>query len=116
MSTKTSSAVTTVTTVTTATTKVDTIDLTASDAEKALSKFIAAREAIKALEVQKEEAEARLRELLGDAEVGMIRGVERFKLQHSSNTKIDRKALEAGWPEAYAATLVKTPYDFIKAL
>ena len=113
MSTKTSSAVTTVTSVTT---KVDTIDLTATDAEKALAKFIAAREAIKALEAQKEEAEARLRELLGSAEVGTIRGVERFKLQHSTNSKIDRKALEAGWPEAYEATLVKTPYDFIKAL
>lgn len=113
MSTKTSSAVTTVTSVTT---KVDAIDLTATDAEKALAKFIAAREAIKALEAQKEEAEARLRELLGSAEVGTIRGVERFKLQHSTNSKIDRKALEAGWPEAYEATLVKTPYDFIKAL
>jgi hypothetical protein len=61
-------------------------------------------------------AEARLRELLGDAGVGLIRGVERFKLQNSTNSKIDRKALEAGWPEAYEATLVKTPYDFIKAL
>ena len=116
MSTKTSSAVTTVTTVSTATTKVETIDLTATDAEKALFQFIAAREAIKAHEEQKEKAEARLRELLGDAEVGMIRGVERFKLQNSSNSKIDRKALEAGWPEAYEATLVKTPYDYVKAL
>jgi hypothetical protein len=24
--------------------------------------------------------------------------------------------LEAGWPEAFEATLVKTPYDYIKAL
>jgi len=116
MSTKTSSAVTTVTTVTTATTKVEVVDLTATDAEKVLFQFIAAREAIKVHEAQKEAAEARLRELLGTAEVGMIRGVERFKLQHSSNSKIDRKALEAGWPEAFEATLVKTPYDFIKAL
>jgi len=116
MSTKTSSAVTTVTTVATATTKVDVVDLTATDAEKVLFQFIAAREAIKVHEEQKEKAEAHLRELLGTAGIGMIRGVERFKLQNSSNTKIDRKALEAGWPEAFVATLVKTPYDFIKAL
>ena len=116
MSTKTSSAVTTVTTVTTATIKVEAVDLTATDAEKVLAKFVAAREAIKVLEAQKQEAEAHLRELLGAAEVGMIRGVERFKLQHSTNTKIDRTALAAGWPEAYESTLVKTPYDFIKAL
>jgi hypothetical protein len=116
MSTKTSSAVTKVTTTTTAVTTVNTVDLTATEAEKVLFQFIAAREAIKAHEAQKDLAEARLRELLGDAGVGMIRGVERFKLQNSTNSKIDRKALEAGWPEAYEATLVKTPYDFIKAL
>jgi hypothetical protein len=74
------------------------------------------KEAIKALEAQKEEAELALREFLGEAEVGIIRGVERFRLANSSNSKIDRKALEAGWPEAYEATLVKTPYNFIKTL
>jgi hypothetical protein len=46
----------------------------------------------------------------------MIRGVERFKLQNSHNTSIDRVKLQAGWPEAFEATLKKTPYDFIKAL
>jgi predicted phage-related endonuclease len=113
MSKTTSSAVTTVTSVTT---KVETIDLTATNAEKALAKFIAAKEAIKVLEAQKEEAEEALRELLGTAEVGVIRGVERFRLAHSSNSKIDRKALQAGWPDAYEATLVSTPYDYIKTL
>jgi predicted phage-related endonuclease len=103
------------TTVVTAT-KVETIDLTATNAEKALNKFIAAKEAIKALEAQKEEADLARREFLGEAEVGIIRGVERFRLANSSNSKIDRKALEAGWPEAYEATLVKTPYNFIKTL
>jgi len=113
MSKTTSSAVTTTTTVVT---KVETIDLTATNAEKALAKFIAAKEAIKALEAQKEEAEAALREFLGTAEIGVIRGVERFRLTHSSNSKIDRKALQAGWPDAYEATLVSTPYDYIKTL
>lgn len=116
MSTKTSSAVKTVTTVTEVTTKVDVVDLTATDAEKALYQFIAAREAIKVHEDQQKKAEARLRELLGDAQVGMIRGVERFKLQNSHNTSVDRAKLQAGWPEAFEATLKKTPYDFIKAL
>jgi predicted phage-related endonuclease len=106
----------TVTTETKVSVKVETIDLTATTAEKALSKFIAAKEAIKALEAQKEEAEAVLRDFLGTAEVGIIRGVERFRLTHSSNSKIDRKALQAGWPDAYEATLVSTPYDYIKTL
>ena len=99
----------------TSTVKTTTV-VTATNAEKALNKFIAAKEAIKALEAQKEEAELALREFLGEAEVGIIRGVERFRLANSSNSKIDRKALEAGWPEAYEATLVKTPYNFIKTL
>jgi predicted phage-related endonuclease len=116
MSTKTSSAVTTVTTSTTAITKVEHIDLTATDAEKQLMKFIAAKEAIKVLEAQKEEAELALRTLLADAQVGIIRGVERFKLANSSNSKIDREALKTGWPEAFEATLVKTPYTFIRNL
>jgi predicted phage-related endonuclease len=106
----------TVTTETKVSIKVETIDLTATKAEKALAKFIASKEALKVIEAQKDEAEAELRELLGTAEVGMIRGVERFRLAHSSNSKIDRKALQAGWPDAYEATLVSTPYDYIKTL
>jgi predicted phage-related endonuclease len=92
------------------------VDLTATNAEKALAKFIATKEAIKALEEQKAAAEQELRSLLGDAEVGMIRGVERFKLAHSSNSKIDRKVLQEVFPEAFEKTLVTTPYTFIKTL
>ena len=57
-----------------------------------------------------------LRELLGNADVAIIGGVERFKLAHSTNSKIDRKVLQELFPEAFEATLVKTPYTFIKTI
>ena len=97
---------------------VDKVDLTkdAAGVEKALAAFIFAKDAIKSYEEKKAAAEAQLREFLGDAEVAMIGGVERFKLASRVNTSIDRKELQAGWPEAFEATLKKTPYDFIQTL
>ena len=96
----------------------DKVDLTnkAAQAEKALAAFTFAKDAIKAYEEKKAEAELVLRELLGEADVAIIGGVERFKLAHSTNSKIDRKVLQELFPEAFEATLVKTPYTFIKTI
>ena len=96
----------------------DKVDLTtqAAVAERALAAFVMAKDAIKAYEEKKAEAEAMLRFLLGDADVAIIGGVERFKLAHSTNSKIDRKVLQELFPEAFEATLVKTPYTFIKTI
>ena len=93
-------------------------DLTnkAAQVEKALAEFVNAKDAIKAYEIKKAAAEEVLRGLLGDSDVAVVGGVERFKLAHSTNSKIDRKILEEVFPEAFAATLVRTPYTFIKTL
>lgn len=105
---------------TTETTKVSVstpvVNLDNTDAATHIAKFEAAKAAIKALEEQKAAAEAALRELLGEAEVGTIAGVKRVKLAQSSNSKIDRKVLQEAYPEAYEATLVVTPYTFLKTL
>ena len=104
--------------VSTVTKVTDKVDLTskAAQAEKALAAFTMAKDAIKAYEDKKAEAELILRELLGEADVAIIGGVERFKLAHSTNSKIDRKVLQELFPEAFEATLVKTPYTFIKTI
>jgi hypothetical protein len=94
----------------------DVVDVTGTDAFEALEQFKAAKAAIKALEEQKDEAEARLRELLGDAEIAEMNGQVLYKLAHSTNSKIDRKLLGDLYPEALAQTTVKTPYTFIKAV
>jgi len=112
------STVITETKVSTVTKVSDKVDLTskAAAAEQALAAFTNAKEAIKAYEDKKAAAELVLRELLGNADVAVIGGVERFKLAHSTNSKIDRKVLQETFPEAFEATLVKTPYTFIKTL
>ena len=85
------------------------------DAKKAFEAFNALKAAQKVLDEQKAAAEAKLREILGDAEVVVVEGEEIYKLAHRVNTSIDKKKLLEVFPEAYEATLKQTPYDFITA-
>ena len=55
-----------------------------------------------------------LRPALGGASTAILRGVVAYKLQNSSNSRIDGEKLIQGWPEAHAACYVKTPYTFVK--
>ena len=87
--------------------------LPATIAEELIREFNEAKAAIKAFTSVKEAAENKLRELLGDAEAGTIDGVERVRVSRRNSSKIDRKALQAAWPEAYEATLVETPYTVL---
>lgn len=92
------------------------IDVTGTDAAEALAKFQDAKKAIKALEDAKAEAEARLREILGDAEIAVLNGQELYKLAHRTNSRVDKKLLTALAPELVDKVTVVTPYDFIQAL
>lgn len=61
--------------------------------------------------------EAELRELMGDEEQIVIRGVVVAKLSSERHSVIvDQKTLLAAFPEAYAATVTKKPYRFITVL
>jgi predicted phage-related endonuclease len=105
------------TTTTTTTTKVTTTDevaLLEESAEALIVAFNNAKAAIKALEGEKAEAEKALRELLGDAEVGTINGVERVRIVSRVTSKIDRDLLKTGFPEAFEATYVQTPYTVLQ--
>lgn len=105
---------TTTTTTTTVTTTEEVIDLDAS-AEALIKQLNDAKAAIKALKAVQDEADNKLRELLGAAVAGRIGGVERVRIVTRSNSHIDRDALKAGWPEAFDATLLVTPYTIIQA-
>ena len=83
--------------------------------EAVLIAFNEAKAAIKLLEAKKAEAEKTIREALAGNDVGRINGVERVRIQHRVNSKIDRDALKTAWPEAFEATLVQTPYTVISA-
>lgn len=111
-----STNVKTVTKVTEVTTSSTSVELDNTPAASLIEEFNAAKEAIKALELQKKEVEMKIRELLAGAEVGTIAGAPRVKLITSSNSKINRDLLKSAYPEAYEATLEVKPYDFVKTL
>lgn len=84
-------------------------------AEALIVEFNGVKAAIKALEAKKAEVEASLRGMLGNAEVGLIDGVERVRIAHRNLSKIDREMLKTAFPEAYQATLVESPYTVLQA-
>lgn len=108
----TTSTVVTTTEVATSTT-VAALDNT--EAAVLIARFTAAKAAMKALEAEKTAMETAIRNLLGDAEVGTIAGVERIRVASRTRSGIDRKALQAAYPEAYQATLTETTYTVLLA-
>ncbi len=84
-------------------------------AETAIAEFNEAKAAIKAFEAKKQEAEQKLRAMLGDTTKGTINGVVRVRIQHRNMSKIDREALKTAFPEAHDATLVQSSYTVLDA-
>lgn len=84
-------------------------------AEAMIATFNQTKAAIKALEAKKAAVETALRDALGGASVGTINGVERVRVNHRNRSNIDREALKAAFPEAYAATLTETAYTVLTA-
>lgn len=87
-----------------------------TEAQKALADFAMAKATIKALEEQKDKAEAILREALGNAENGMVNGKVAVKVAHRTRKGTDSKSLAEKFPEAYEATLTQTEYSFLQNL
>jgi predicted phage-related endonuclease len=97
------------------TTKDEVAVLSPEVAEALIAEFVSTKAAIKALEAKKQEAEQKLRGLLGDAASGSINGVVRVRIQHRNLSKIDREMLKTAFPEAHEATLVQTSYTVLDA-
>ena len=85
-----------------------------SDVRKALKAFHEAKELADKAEALKKEAEAVLRQALGEATEATVGGITAFKLISRTNTYVNAKALKVDFPEAYEATQYETAYDFIK--
>lgn len=84
-------------------------------AAKRAAELKAIEAAGKAAEAERKALEENvLRPALGDAKKAVLRGVVAFQLQGSSNSHVDKDQLMAGWPEAYEACYVKTPYTFVR--
>lgn len=92
-----------------------TVELTSAGIA-ALEVFVAAKQAEKAAKAAKAEAEAILRDMLGDSVEATINGISALKVQFRTNSHIDKDTLKSAFPEAYEATLVTTPYTFLANL
>jgi len=100
---------------TTTTTTTEEVAMLDPDYELVISEFNEIKARIKAMSAEKDRLEQLIRDALHGCDAGTINGVERVRIQHRVNSKIDRAALEAGWPEAFVATLVQTPYTVLSA-
>ena len=105
---------TTITKTTTTTTTTTSVILN-PDFEVVISDFNEIKSRIKTMTAEKERLEQLIRDALCGHDVGTINGVERVRIQHRVNSKIDRDALKTAWPEAFEATLVQTPYTVVSA-
>ena len=83
---------------------------------QALSDFQKARELAKEAEALKAQAEAILREALGENLAGNIGGAVAFKIEKRSRTNINAETLKVEFPDAYEASKSVTEYDFIKVV
>ena len=107
--------VTTQTTTTVVETSTNTVEV-ASELEAAIAQFNNAKEAIKVLEAEKKQAEAAIREALGEAKVGTIGGVERIKVSTRTRQDINKDDLKSAFPEAYELCLKETTYTVVTAV
>lgn len=85
-----------------------------ADVRKALKAFNEAKALADKADALKKEAEAVLRQALGEATTATIGGITAFQLISRSNTYINTKALKVDFPLAYEATQYQTAYDYIK--
>lgn len=81
-----------------------------ADTQAIIDQFVVTRTMITELEKTKKELEAQIKEVLGDAEVGVVGGKIRIEASQRSRTGIDAKKLALAFPEAHEATQTSTNY------
>jgi len=83
------------------------------DAEALITEYNDTKAAMKSLEDRKKEVEKALRDLMGEAEVGTIDGVDRLVIHSRTRSGLDKDALKEAFPEAYAACKTETNYTVL---
>lgn len=89
--------------------------LDGSNAAELIAQFNEAKAVIKQMTEQKEAAEKALRDLMGEATIGLIAGVERVKIATRGTKNIDSKLLMSAFPEAYDTCLKEGSYTVLTA-
>jgi predicted phage-related endonuclease len=86
-----------------------------ADTQEVINQFVATRTMITELEKTKKELEAQIKEVLGDANVGLVNGVIRVEASKRSRAGIDTKKLALAFPEAHEACATTTEYVVLVA-
>lgn len=87
-----------------------------ASAAELIKEFNDAKAVIKEMTERKEAAEKALRDLMGDAEVGLIGGVQRVKIATRTRKDINKDDLKEVFPEAYELCLKETSYTVLTAV
>lgn len=77
--------------------------------------YRAAKDLIKELTTQKEQAEVRIREMMGEADTAYVGKTLHATIAQRNRSNVDKKKLEAGWPEALVACTTNTVYTVLDA-
>jgi predicted phage-related endonuclease len=75
-----------------------------------ITEFVSTRDLINNLEKTKKELEAKIKEVLGDAEVGVLDGKIRIEVSKRNRTGVSTEVLKTAYPEAYEASKTSTDY------
>jgi len=78
-----------------------------------LKEFKDAKELMKLAENLKKTAEAKIRDLLGEATTGVVNGKTVVRVNSGSNSHLDGSIIQDGWPEAYDAAKKTTDYTYV---
>lgn len=84
-----------------------------NEAETLIAEYNDTKAAMKSLEDRKKEVEKALRDLMGDAEVGTIDGIDRLVIHSRTRRGVDTKKLQEAYPEAYATCESVTEYTVL---
>jgi prolyl-tRNA editing enzyme YbaK/EbsC (Cys-tRNA(Pro) deacylase) len=87
-----------------------------TEVREAIALFDEAKALAKRAEELKAEAEAILREALGNATVATVGGVKAFSLEHRTRVSLDQKRLEQEHKAIFDEFARVTEYDFIKTV
>lgn len=87
-----------------------------AEAREAIKKFVEAKQAKADAEQALAEADAVIREKLGDAEFATVGGIKVLKIVKVARKDIDRTALRNDFPEVAEAVTYDNPYDYIKSV
>ncbi len=96
-------------------TETSTVELDNTNIENLLVDFANAKLAIKQLKEAQSKIDDAIRELIGSAKTGTVKGLPVVELAPRSRSAVDTKLLKLSYPEAYEQCSTTTAYDIIVA-